>query len=304
MARVTLRQLEYFVAAAETGSVTAAAGRVYLSQSAISTALAELEETLGVQLFIRHARGLTVTTVGRQILVESRQLLGHVDELHNSAQDLSGSFSGKLSIGCYSTLAPLLLPRVIDAFLTEHPGVDLDFAVGSHAELCDKLRDGTCDVALLYDYDFATDLFPADLTKLTLQSIPPHVVLPPDSKLARLKRVPLAKLVDEPMILFDLQPGGDYFKSLFEHLGMTPTIRFRTTDFELVRALVARGLGYSILTQHTEIDVSYENRRFITRPIKDATRGLAVVAAHLTGARLTRRASAFIEACEKSLGER
>ncbi|WP_179427035.1 LysR family transcriptional regulator [Spelaeicoccus albus] len=301
---MTLRQLEYFVAAAETGSVTAAAGRVYLSQSAISTALAELEETLGVQLFIRHARGLTVTTVGRQILLEARQLLGQVDELHSNAQDLSGSFSGKLSIGCYSTLAPLLLPPIIDAFLTEHPGVDLDFTVGSHADLCDKLRDGTCDVALLYDYDFATDLFPADLTKLRLQSIPPHVVLHPDHKLAKLKSVPLEKLVDEPMILFDLPPGGDYFKSLFERRGMSPTIRFRTTEFELVRSLVARGLGYSILTQHTETGVSYENRPFVTRPVKDASIGLAVVAAHLAGARLTRRASAFIEECDRTLGER
>lgn len=303
MARVTLRQLEYFVAAAETGSVTAAASRVFLSQSAVSTALAELEESLNVQLFIRHARGLTVTTVGRQILLESRQLLGQVDELHSSAQDLSGSFSGKLSIGCYSTLAPLLLPRVIDAFLTEHPGVDLDFSVGSHTELRDKLRAGTCDVALLYDYDFATDLFPADLTKLTLRSIPPHVVLPPNNKLAKLKSIPLEELVGEPMILFDLPPGGEYFKSLFTQRGMTPTIRFRTTEFELVRALVARGLGYSILTQHTDINVSYENKEFVTRPLKDVTRGLAVVAAHLTGARLTRRASAFIEACEQSLGK-
>lgn len=304
MARVTLRQLEYFVAAAETGSVTAAANKVFLSQSAVSTALAELEDTLGIQLFIRHARGLTLTTAGRQIMIESRQLLGQADELQDSAKDLSGSFTGKLSVGCYSTLAPLLLPRVIDAFLSEHPAVDLDFSVGSHVELRDKLRSGTCDVALLYDYDFGTEQFPADLSKHTLRSIPPHAVLPPESKLTRLKSVPLEKLVGEPMILFDLPPGGEYFKSLFTRRDMTPNIRFRTTEFELVRALVARGLGYSILTQHTDINVSYENREFITRPIKGVTHGLAVVAAHLASVRLTRRASGFIEQCEKTLGER
>jgi DNA-binding transcriptional LysR family regulator len=301
MARITLRQLEYFVAAAETGSVTAATNRVYLSQSAISSALAELEETLGVQLFIRHARGLTVTPIGRQILLEARQLLASVDDLHDSARDLSGSFSGKLAVGCYSTLASLLLPQVIDAFLTAHPAVDLDFVTGSHTELLAKLRDGSCDVALLYDYDFATDLLPADLTKVVLRSIPPHAVLPEDHPLAKRASVPLTALVDEPMILFDLPPGGEYFKSLFEMRSMTPNIRFRTTEFELVRALVARGMGYSILTQHTAIDVSYENRRFVTRLIEDAPRGLNVVAAHLSGVRLTRRASAFIEQCEQSL---
>lgn len=301
MARVTLRQLEYFVAAAETGSVTAAAHRVYLSQSAISTALAELEENLDIQLFIRHARGLTVTAVGQHILAEARQLLSQADDLHHSAAELSGSFSGKLAIGCYSTLAPLLLPRVIDAFLTEHPNVDLDFTVGSHEELSGKLRDGTCDVALLYDYDFGTDLFTADLTKFTLRSIPPYVLLAQDHPLAQLSSIPLQRLVDEPLILFDLPPGGEYFKSLFERRGLAPSIRFRTTEFELVRALVARGLGYSILTQHTDIDVSYENLPFVTRPIDEVSAGLDVVAAHLAGGRLTRRGAAFIEQCKDTL---
>lgn len=302
MARVTLRQLEYFVAAAETGSVTAAAARVFLSQSAVSTALADLEENLKVQLFLRHARGLTLTTVGRTILSDARRLLREAEELENSAEEFTGTLSGRLTVGCYTTLAPLLLPRVIDAYLRAYPTVDLNFIVGSHAELRGRLHDGTCDVALLYDYDFATELFTPGLDKVPLQSIPPYVLLPADHVLAVEEHVALADLAPLPLILFDLPPGGEYFKSLFTARGLTPVVRFRTTEFELVRALVARGLGYSILTQHTDIDVSYENRPIATRPLADEQRGLAVVAAHLGGATLTRRARAFLQTCEQALG--
>ncbi|MGB3732589.1 LysR family transcriptional regulator [Microbacterium sp.] len=302
MARVTLRQLEYFVAAAETGSVTAAAARVLLSQSAVSTALAELEDGLGVQLFLRHARGLTLTSVGHSILRSARQLLAQADDLERSAEEHNTALSGRLTVGCYSTLAPHLLPPVLDAFLTSNPAVDLNFVVGSHASLRSKLLDGTCDVALLYDYDFAPGLLAGDVRKIPLQSIPPYVLLPRDHELARQESIPLRRLVDEPLILFDLPPGGEYFRSFFTLHGLTPTIRFRTTEFELVRALVARGLGYSILNQPTDIDVSYEGLPLATRPLAGEWHGLPVVAVHLAGSHLTRRATAFIGQCRKILG--
>lgn len=303
MARITLRQLEYFVATAEAGSVTAAAEQVSLSQSAISTALADLEHNLGTQLFVRRTRGLILTSVGRDILRDARQLLTKADELHRSARDLEGSFSGKLAVGCYNTLAPLLLPKIIDPYLRAHPSVDLDLMVGSHVDVQHRLHSGSCDVALMYDYEFAKDLDTGELSKTVVLSIPPHVIVSPEHALADQVEVALAQLVEEPMILFDTPPAGKYFTSLFEARGLAPRVRFRTTEFELVRSLVARGFGYSILTQHTDIDVSYENRPLVERPIADAQRALDVVAVHLAGARLPRRAAAFIEQCEEALRE-
>lgn len=301
MSTVSLRQLEYFVAAADTGSVTAAAGRVFLSQSAVSTALADLEESLGVQLFIRHARGLSLTSVGHQVLVDARRLLSGVDDLRNSAREANESLSGKLDVGCYSTLAPILLPRVISDFVAHHPAVDLSFVEGSYNQLVDLLRNGACDLALLYDYEFDQRRLPRDLAMHVLMSTPPYVVLPEHHPLSGLPGISLAQLVTEPMILFDLPPGGQYFLSLFEAEGLQPNIRFRTTSFEMVRALVARGLGYSILSQRTGINVSYEGHGFVCRPLIGAPPGLSVGAVHLAGARLTRRASAFIDQCRTSL---
>jgi DNA-binding transcriptional LysR family regulator len=112
--------------------------------------------------------------------------------------------------------------------------------------------------------------------------------------------VTLEALVEEPMILFDLPPGGEYFTSLFTEAGLDPLVRYRTTSYELVRGLVARGLGYSILSQRTRISVSYEDRPFVTRDLAGDHPGLTVNAVTLAHVEPTRRARAFITQCRSS----
>ncbi|WP_125614905.1 LysR family transcriptional regulator [Specibacter cremeus] len=301
MSNVSLRQLEYLIAAAETGSVTAAAARVYLSQSAVSTALTDLEEALGVQIFIRHPRGLSLTNVGQQVLTDARRLVAGVEDLRNSARESSESLSGKLVVGCYSTLAPILLPGIIADFTENHPAVDLSFIEGSHTQMEERLRDGSLDLAIMYEYDIGRSQLPKDLAVNVVVSTPPYVILPEHDELANRERLSLTELAARPLILFDLPPGGDYFLSFFADENLTPNIRYRTTSFEMVRALVARGLGYSILSQRTNINMSYEGRGFVTRPLTGALPGLNVGAVHLSGVRLTRRATAFIDQCRISL---
>lgn len=304
MSNVSLRQLEYLIAAAETGSVTAAAARVYLSQSAVSTALTDLEEALGVQIFIRHPRGLSLTNVGQQVLTDARRLVAGMEDLRNSARESSESLAGKLVVGCYSTLAPILLPRVIADFTKNHPGVDLSFIEGSHTQMEERLRDGSMDLAILYEYDFGKGHRAKDLAVTVVVATPPYIILPEQHELASRETLALKELAPQPLILFDLPPGGDYFLSFFAAENLTPNIRYRTTSFEMVRALVARGLGYSILSQRTNINMSYEGLGFVTRPLSGALPGLNVGAVHLDGIRLTRRAVAFIDQCRISLGTR
>ncbi|WP_456697922.1 LysR family transcriptional regulator [Aeromicrobium sp. P5_D10] len=303
MANLTLRQLEYFVACAELGSMTAAAERIRLSQSAVSTALADLERALGVQLLIRHARGLSLTPAGERVLSDARRLMGAAEDLHTSARSIGQSLTGGLRIGCYSTIAPILLPKVVADFTDAHPEVDLDILEGSHAFLQDQLRSGGCEVALMYDYEHKTSNLPADLLARVVRSAPPHLVMPADHRLASRKRIRLREVSDDPFILFDLQPGGEYFEDIFTRLGLQPNVRFRTQSFEMVRSLVARGLGYSMLTQRTEVTTSYEGKELIVRPLADALPSLNVVIVQLAGARPTRRASAFAQQCLQSLGD-
>ena len=298
---LTLRQLEYLVAVAEVGSLTRAASDLHVSQSALSMAIADLERTLDVQLFIRQPRGVTPTSVGHRVLADARRLLSGVGDLQNAARDAHESMSGQLVVGCYSTLSPILLPPVIAAFAEHHPAVDLQFVEGSHAYLQEQLRHGVLDLALMYRY--GAELFSPseDLVRTKVLHSPPYVLLPTGHRLARRRTLRLRDLVEEPMVLFDLPPGGDYFRGLFASEGLAPHVRFRTTSFEMVRALVARSLCYSILSQHTRIQQSYEGLSYLTRPLAGGHGGLDIDVVRLANARPTLRAQAFVTECRGAL---
>lgn len=300
MSDVTVRQLEYFVATAEAAGVTAAAARLHLSQSALSMALADLEKTLGVRLLVRHPRGVSLTRVGSQVLTDARRLLSGLDDLRNSARDSQESMSGRLVVGCYSTLSPFLLPPVVAAFAEHHPDVDITFVEGSHDYLEDQLRSGVLDLAILYDY--GPDHFgrSKDLSAQAVVASPPYALLPADHRLAAQDTVALAELAPEPLVLFNLPPGGEYFLSLFSAQGLEPWIRFHTTSYELVRSLVARGLGYSILSQRARSTLSYDGHRYVARELSDPQPGLAVNVVTLANAQPTRRAQEFVIQCRRS----
>jgi len=297
MPELTLRQLEYFIAAADAGTVTAAAERLHLSQSALSMALSDLERAVKVQLFVRDRRGIRLTQVGKEVLTDARRLVAGAADLPNTAAEFQGSMSGSLVVGCYSTLSPLLLPPVLAEFAAAHPGVELSIVEGSQAMLEEQLRSGVLDVALMYDYERTNFTGDRGLVGQPVVTSPPYVLLPEGHALARRKQVTLQSLAEEPLILFNLPPGGEYFLSLFADAGLEPHVRYRTTSYELVRSLVARGLGYSILSQRTRIQVSYEERRFETRDLAGRHPGLTVHAVTLDGMQPTRRARAFIAEC-------
>src|SRR5918998_3955740 len=97
--RYTLRQLEYFIAAGEAGSITLASERIHISQPSISTAISHLEKELGVQLFIRHhAQGLSLTPIGRELLREAKSLVAQAERLFSLASEREGQVRGSLAL--------------------------------------------------------------------------------------------------------------------------------------------------------------------------------------------------------------
>jgi DNA-binding transcriptional LysR family regulator len=139
--RFTLKQVAYFVAAAETGSITLASERANISQPSISSAISVLEETFGIQLFVRHhAQGLSLTTEGRKFLVQARALLAQAEELQHAATEISARIAGPLDIGCLATLFPLVMPALLHEFSARHPAVAINAIAGNQAELFEHLR--------------------------------------------------------------------------------------------------------------------------------------------------------------------
>ena len=297
MSTFTLRQMEYFIACAELGSMRAASENVHLTQSAISTAIADLEGSLGVQLLIRHARGLSLTQAGTRVLADARRIIGNVEDLQANAHELGHALTGGLRVGCYSTLAPVLLPKIAADFSEAHPRVELDIIEGSHTSLEEELRNGGCELVLAYDYRATGQALPADLEETIVRSAPPHIALPANHRLAGRRSVRLKEVVEEPFILFDLPPGGQYFLNVFSEVGLEPWVKFRTQSFETARSLVARGLGYSILTQQTVVHESYEGLGLVALPLEDELPELNIVVLQLRSGHSTRRAEAFRQQC-------
>jgi DNA-binding transcriptional LysR family regulator len=286
----TLRQLLCFAAVAEHGSITAAAEQLRVSPSAVSGAVDELERVLRTQLTVRRrAHGVSLTTSGHDVLRRARNLLREAEDLELRARDTSGYLRGPLVMGSYHTLAPTVLAELLAAYTERHPGVDLDFISGSQADLIDNLARGELDLAVVYDV-----ALPPTVQTLRLYEATPRVVLPADHPLAADEHLPLERLASEPFILLDLPPSRENTMALFDLAGITPQVRFRTTDYELTRSLVGRGLGYSILIQHPSSSLTWGGRPLTTRPVEPRPHPVGVCLAWDAGVHRSRPAEAML----------
>lgn len=294
--RFTLRQLDYLIAVADTGSVTLAAERVNVSAPSVSAAIAQLEEGFGLQLFVRrHAQGLSPTEAGRQFVAAARPVLAAAAALSDRAAEIAGRVADPLGVGCLVTFAQVLLPRLRADFARHFPEVEFRQAEHDQAALFEELRTGRIDLALTYDLGL-----PPDLTFLPLLSLPPHALLPPDHRLTARDKVSMSELQPEPMVLLDLPYSTDYFLGLFSARGLRPRIAERTTDMGVMRSMVARGFGYSIANIRLATDLAPDGGRVTCLPITDAAPirlGLAVAG----GAQARRTVRAFIDHCRATV---
>lgn len=289
----TLVQLRYFIAAAERGSMTAAADELRIAQSAVSSAIANLEHELRLQLFIRHrARGLTLTSAGERLLAQARDLLTRARDVEAEARGSGGTLSGPVTIGCFVTLAPYYLPALFAACDEHHPDVELNVVEAEVEHLHRALRSGGIDFALTYDLSAPTD---TDLHRETIALAPAYVIVPAGHRLADRATVDLAELAPDPMVLLDLPYSRDYFRAVVAASGTAPDVRYRSQSYETVRSLVAQGLGYSLLNQRPRTDQTYGGGEIVALELRGDRPPLEVTITAVGGVRQTARAQAVMD---------
>jgi DNA-binding transcriptional LysR family regulator len=297
--RFTLRQLEYFVAAGETCSVTLAAQRINISQPSISSAISHLEAELGVQLFLRHhAQGLSLTPEGQKLLKEARAVLKQVESLAVSAGALANHLAGPIDVGCFVTLAPVVIPQLCHSFMRANGDVEVRVFEGHQETLLNKLRSGDISVALTYDLDITPDV-----AFEPLAALPPYVLLPAGHPLATREMISLRDLGGEMMILLDLPISRTYFLSMFEHDGIQPHIRTSSQHTEVIRSLVAGGYGYSVLNLMPRNMASLDGLPLAYVPLERRYRPMHLGLASLVEYRKTRLAEAFEEHCRTVISD-
>jgi LysR family hydrogen peroxide-inducible transcriptional activator len=145
----SVRQLQYFVALEELGHFGRAAQASFVSQSAFSTAIQELEATLGVQLVERTNRRVTINTVGREVAVQARLCLRELQDMGRLARERGTPLAGKLILGVIPTIGPFLLPQLLKKLRRSFPKLQLYLKEQRSEELLAGLQDGNIDLLLM-----------------------------------------------------------------------------------------------------------------------------------------------------------
>lgn len=290
MSKFTLRQLEYFRAVAMNGSISAAARQERVSRSALASGLDELERGLNCDLFLRHkAHGMVLTPAGEHILVLARDLLEEARQLQATAH--GGELGGVLSIGCFASLGPTLLPRLFEHFRAHHPHVALRTYTEPVDRLLSLLRSG--EIELVVSYELTLE---PGLQTEALYSARIHALLPPGHTLAAGPSVRASDLADEPLIQLDVPPSPAITRRYFDALGLQPRVVHRFSNFEVIRSLVARGVGYSIAIQRPAVDKTYEGLEVVPLPLDPPPPDEHVYCGWLAEQRLSAAARAGLDA--------
>lgn len=261
MIHLTLRQLEYFAAAVRHGGAAQGAAALNVSQPSVSKAIADLESLWGQRLFVRlHARGLEPTPAG----IERHRLVSALLEQARALEAKDSSvISGTLAVGCLTTLAPRYLPAMLSLFNAAFPQIHVQVHEGDTEWLTRQLERGALEVALMYDLGLARSVRVERVADLW-----PYALLPWHHRLAKRNSVSLAELAREPLILINLPHSREYFLSLFRAAGSTPDIAGESASLEMVRSMVANGLGVSVLTTRPPRDYSYDGKRLTCRRLR------------------------------------
>ena len=271
---------------------------MHISESALSHSLTELEAAVGEQLCVRRkARGMHLTPTGRHFAARAKEILRSTDTLVGELAEIRGELRGPVALGCYTGLASNVLPAVLEGMGRRHSEVNIDITVGDHTELLGALESGLLDLAIVYDIGL-----PSGLQRSVVYETEVLAVLAGSEPLAQTPDIDLADLAALPLIMLDTAPSTGYTELMFAQRNLKPRIGAVVPQIDLVRALVGRGLGYSLLMSRPhQIPVSSEGLPLATRPLRPRAGVTTVVAIWSIEAKLSKRAQAALDYAVEAL---
>jgi len=242
---VTFRQLRLFLALAETGSVSAAARTMHVTQPTASMQLKEITESVGLPLYEVIARKVHLTEAGIALAQTARALATEWDNYAQQVDAMKGLTRGKLRIAVVST-AKYFVPRLLGGFCSRHPDVEIALEVLNRDGVVQRLRENMDDL-----YIMSRPPADLDLDDHVFMSNPLVVVAPVRDPLIARRRIRLQDLQERRFLL--REQGSGTRMAVDEHFktkGFTPQVRLELGSNEALKEAVAGGLGISVLSQH------------------------------------------------------
>ncbi len=261
---VSLKQLHYALAVERTLHFKKAAEECHVSQSALSTALSELEKQLGFQVFERDNRKVLVTPLGRQVLDRARDITLQVEDLQKLAEAQREPLSTPLTLGVIPTIGPFLLPKVLPAMQKRYPRLELEVIEDQTAELLSQLRRGALDAAIIalpYDCEglLTFSFWQEDLFWITNSG----------DELAKATRITTDDMRHAHLML--LKDGH----CLTDHalaackLEDLSTNRFNATSLNTLIPLVAAGLGTTLVPEIALKSLVDTSKKLVAVPLEE-----------------------------------
>jgi DNA-binding transcriptional LysR family regulator len=238
---LTLRQLHAFTAVAELGSFTAAAGKLHLTQSALSVLVRELEQQLGTRLFDRHTRRVLLTEAGTELLPRAARVLAELDQAVAEVGALRDKRRGRLRLAMPQLMASTLGARAIAAFHARHPDVDIELHDTPTDQIVATVLSGRVDLAIAVEVPSVDDV-----DRRVLLRDRHWLVCPAGHRLAALPRVRWKDLQGEPFIA----PTRDFMRWLAPVLpsaDLLPSVAHTVAYVSTALGLAAAGLGVTMV---------------------------------------------------------
>jgi DNA-binding transcriptional LysR family regulator len=240
-----LSRLRVLVAVAREGSVTAAAEALHYAQPSVSHQLAKLEAEVGVPLLQRMGRGIRLTDAGRLLVQRAESLLAQVEAVHAEMDELAGLRTGRIRLAAFPSALATLVPLAAARVAARHPGIDLSLIEAEPPEALSALRNNEVDLALIFEHGEPPRADRRDTTMIPLLDEPLYIVTPADRTWAG----PGSQLATyaETRWIAGCERCREHLVAACGQAGFSPTVEFETDDYVAVQALVAAGLGVSLL---------------------------------------------------------
>ncbi|MEK8126338.1 LysR family transcriptional regulator [Paenibacillus filicis] len=247
------RQLQYFVKVARKQHVTQAAEELHVAQSAVSRQIHQLEEELGVQLFVQKGRNLQLTSVGKLFLCRVEGILTDLERAVSEVHEFMDPEQGEIRIGFPHSLGIYLLPTVVARFRESHPKVKFKLRQGTFNSLIRDVMKGEIDLSFISPFPEKHSHVSGEL--LLQEEL--YAILPPGHALAGQEGIRLEQLRDESFVMFSEEYSlRNIVLEACTEAGFNPHIGFEGEETDTIRGLVAAGMGVSLLPEMALTEIS------------------------------------------------
>ena len=274
-----IRQLRAFVAIAESGTFTAGALRVHVTQAAISMQIRQLETEIGAKVFVRAPRHVILTEAGEQLLRRARHILREHDAALDEIAELAGAERGRLRIGSASAMVLTdQLPGILKELRDQHPGAEIAVTSGTSEVLVDQILAGEVDIAFVS--------LPVDVRGIKTERLSDDqlvAIASPRHKLAKQRTISAYTLAGERLILGER--GGNtrrLIDQFFAQAGVTLHVAMELSRQQAIRRMVEADMGVGIVPLQSVID-DVEKGKLVRWWIEGAQINWELGLAQLTG---------------------